>query len=102
MPAWLYVRLCVHMMQIKDVGVLLAIERIRCSAKPCENGASCTDISEGEVACKCVKGYAGHFCERTYNKSHVVSINCKHHTTSCKSDMKVDARYICFVQLLNR
>ena len=53
-------------MQIKRVRLSLKIGRSTCSDSPCENGASCTDSSAGGVTCKCMKGYAGHFCERTY------------------------------------
>ncbi|KAK2177083.1 hypothetical protein NP493_619g02017 [Ridgeia piscesae] len=35
-----------------------------CSDGPCENGATCTDISWGGVICQCLMGYAGHLCQR--------------------------------------
>ena len=37
-----------------------------CSDSPCQNGATCIDLSWGGVECMCVTGDGGQYCERTY------------------------------------
>lgn len=38
-------------------------EVVSCDTEPCKNGADCVDIDVGEVACFCLTGFEGDFCE---------------------------------------
>lgn len=38
-------------------------EIISCETEPCKNGADCVDVDVGEVACFCLEGFEGEFCE---------------------------------------
>ena len=38
-------------------------EVISCATEACKNGADCVDIDVGEVACFCLDGFEGDFCE---------------------------------------
>jgi len=63
-------------MEGKDISLLLlAIGLKDCIEQPCDNAISCTDRNGGGVTCKCIKGYAGDFCESTYHTfAHLVSM----------------------------